>query len=511
MTDPKCTSSPSDVNIMLVSHTNVGKTTLLRTLVGKDVGEVMDAPDVTKVVSSYDLVCDDTGATLRLWDTPGFADSHRLAKRLQQRYRLIAWIVRELWDRFINQRLWRSQRVVMDLKKRADVILYLANAQERPVDAPYYQPELEVLRWVGKPVLAVINQGANLDALEAAQRNETEWRNVFAQSNVIKKTLSLDSFTRCWLHEMVLVDDIGLVLPENAHRNFLPIADKFHAVHLDRFEQSIAALSAHLVGVAADKVELPIESLGTLGKFWGWVKEKFSDDSEESASLPAVAMKALTQRLLDGTKTAADKLIQINRLSGASAGQIIEVAAERFASNGPVDEIASALGGGVVAGALTGLSVDLLSGGLTLGTGALVGAILGGMGGAAIAKGYNIYTSQDKNIIGWSANALTDAFTQSVMLYLAIAHFGRGQGEWLHKEAPTHWQHVVSDSINRYSDRMTDLWTRVTTEGNTQRSRDDCATLMRNVVVEILQRLYPEARSYLRGNDQSISSCIQLK
>jgi ribosome biogenesis GTPase A len=35
------------VSLSLVSHTNVGKTTLARTLLGRDVGEVRDAPHVT--------------------------------------------------------------------------------------------------------------------------------------------------------------------------------------------------------------------------------------------------------------------------------------------------------------------------------------------------------------------------------------------------------------------------------------------------------------------------------
>jgi peptide subunit release factor RF-3 len=35
------------VDLALVSHTNAGKTTLARTLLARDVGEVRDAPHVT--------------------------------------------------------------------------------------------------------------------------------------------------------------------------------------------------------------------------------------------------------------------------------------------------------------------------------------------------------------------------------------------------------------------------------------------------------------------------------
>ena len=35
------------VSLSLISHTNAGKTTLARTLLGRDIGEIRDAPHVT--------------------------------------------------------------------------------------------------------------------------------------------------------------------------------------------------------------------------------------------------------------------------------------------------------------------------------------------------------------------------------------------------------------------------------------------------------------------------------
>jgi predicted membrane GTPase involved in stress response len=42
-------AAPATVNLSLVSHTNAGKTTLVRTLLAQDVGEVRDAAHVTDV------------------------------------------------------------------------------------------------------------------------------------------------------------------------------------------------------------------------------------------------------------------------------------------------------------------------------------------------------------------------------------------------------------------------------------------------------------------------------
>ena len=49
-------ASPSDITLSLVSHTNAGKTTLARTLLGRDVGEVRDAPHVTEFADAHVLV-----------------------------------------------------------------------------------------------------------------------------------------------------------------------------------------------------------------------------------------------------------------------------------------------------------------------------------------------------------------------------------------------------------------------------------------------------------------------
>ena len=59
-----------------------GKTTLARTLLERNVGEVRDAPTSPRSAEPHAMIEDAEGDVLRLWDTPGFGDSARLAKRL---------------------------------------------------------------------------------------------------------------------------------------------------------------------------------------------------------------------------------------------------------------------------------------------------------------------------------------------------------------------------------------------------------------------------------------------
>ena len=79
------TADPVQIQFALISHTNNGKTTLARTLVGVDVGEVRDAAHVTVFAESHPLLTTDAGDSLHLWDTPGFGDSVRLLQRSRSR------------------------------------------------------------------------------------------------------------------------------------------------------------------------------------------------------------------------------------------------------------------------------------------------------------------------------------------------------------------------------------------------------------------------------------------
>ena len=120
--------APTTIALSLVSHTNVGKTTLARTLLGRDIGEVRDDAHVTEAAEAHVLVESTAGDRLMLWDTPGFGDSLRLAKRLALAGNPIGWFLSEVWDRWRDRAFWSSQRALRNVLEQADVVLYLVNA-----------------------------------------------------------------------------------------------------------------------------------------------------------------------------------------------------------------------------------------------------------------------------------------------------------------------------------------------------------------------------------------------
>ena len=75
------------VSLSLISHTNVGKTTLARTLLRRDVGEVRDAAHRARPAGAVRVVVDESPYAARL------AGDVSLAPRLEER--------RRLWREFV--------------------------------------------------------------------------------------------------------------------------------------------------------------------------------------------------------------------------------------------------------------------------------------------------------------------------------------------------------------------------------------------------------------------------
>jgi predicted GTPase len=201
------------VALSLVSHTNVGKTTLARSLLRRDIGEVRDEAHVTQSAEQHTLVESPAGDRLLLWDTPGFGDSARLAKRLAQAGNPIGWFLSEVWDRFRDRAFWSSQRAVRNVLEQADAVLYLVNASESPQDAGYLDAELQVLELIGKPVLVLLNQLGRPQPPQDEAAELQRWRERLRPFACVREVLALDAFARCWVQEGRLLQAVGAALP----------------------------------------------------------------------------------------------------------------------------------------------------------------------------------------------------------------------------------------------------------------------------------------------------------
>ena len=481
---------PANIELTLVSHTNAGKTTLARTLLGRDIGEVRDAPHVTDSAQSHVLIDNAIGDVLRLCDTPGFGDSIRLVKRLRIADNPIGWLLHEVWDRYRNRPLWCSQQAVQAVRASADVVLYIVNAAEDPRDATYVQPEMQILSWIGKPVLLLLNQTGPPRIASVERSDEERWRASVAEFPIVRDVLSLDAFARCWVQEHTLLQRVATVLPAEKRAAFDRLGDAWRHRSNERFQQSMAVLAQQLMNTAIDIETTAATTAPSRGVR---VLKALGIGADVGEAARARAMTALAARADAGIRSSTDRLIALHDLRGAAAATVLERLRTHYAVTTPVPEGKAAAIGGIVSGALSGLIADLASGGLSLGAGIIAGSVVGALGGAGLARGHNFIRGVDRTSVGWSPQFLNGLVRSALLRYLAVAHFGRGRGDYAEGEAPAFWQDAVEQVFAARSALFDALWENAPNADDRQYFETDLRDVLTAAASALLEQLYPDA------------------
>jgi ElaB/YqjD/DUF883 family membrane-anchored ribosome-binding protein/predicted GTPase len=390
------------IALSLISHTNAGKTTLARTLLGRDVGEVRDAPHVTTEATPYPLIETPQGDALVLWDTPGFGDSVRLAQRLRQQGNPIGWFLSQVWDRFRNQPFYLSQLAVRNVRDDADVVLYLVNASEAPADTGYLAPELEVLEWIGRPVVVLLNQTGRPRPRAEEEADEARWRDALRAHPLVHQVLALDAFARCWVQEIVLLRALAPVVAAAKRDAYQRLIGAWQARRDRQFDQAMTALAAPIASAACDVERLANPRLrDTLrDALRSLVAGQQENEDQQRAA------RALAARLDAGLRESTERLIAIHGLAGHAAEEVRERLVAHVRMQGPMHQGKAAALGGVLSGALSGLAADLAAGGLSFGAGTLLGALAGAAGGAGLARGVNVLRGHSDARVRWDDELL---------------------------------------------------------------------------------------------------------
>ena len=484
------TDAPAQIALSLISHTNVGKTALARTLLGRDVGEVRDEAHVTATADRYPMIESPAGDVLALWDTPGFGDSARLARRLATLDRPILGFLAMTWDRFRDRALWSSQQAVRNVREEADVVLYLVNAAEMPADAGYVEPELTILAWIGKPVIVLLNQtgpprGAAQEAAEI-----TRWRGALGPQPLIRGVLSLDAFARCWVQEGTLLREVAKALPADKQPAFARLAAAWQRKRRTQFDDAMAAIAEPIARAACDRVDMPQAGLrSSIAE----VRKVIGIGGARDDSAKAAAMRTLSARLDAEIRASTDRLIALHDLDGRAAAEVTARMLDSVTAETPVHEGKAAVIGGFVSGALTGLAADLASGGLTFGAGLLAGGVVGAVGAAGLARGFNLVRGRTGTTVRWSDDFIATLAPAAILRYLAVAHYGRGRGEWAASEYPPFWRDEVVAAIARAGGVAAELALRADGPCNVASLTVAWRAKLGAIALATLAALYPDA------------------
>jgi hypothetical protein len=477
------------VSLALLSHTNVGKTTLARTLLRQDIGAVADRAHVTEVAESHVLMRSAAGDELLLWDTPGFGDSVRLLARLQGRSQPLGWFLSQVWDRYADRPFWCGQQAMRAARDSADVLLYVVNATEEPESAGYLEAELQIIAWIGKPALVLVNQLGTQGDAEREARIVDAWAAALRRlAPDATRVLSFDAFARCWVQEHVLLDAVGTCLPAGRTAGYARLAAAWRARDREVFERSAEVIARQLAATARDEQRAP-ERRSLVQKGMDALRSVAGSEADPGEQ---EAQRALLDRLDAEVRACTESLAALHGLTGSAGADIVQTLGHEFATVRPLDADQAGVWGGLLSGALAGLAADLAAGGLTFGAGALLGGIAGAFGARKLTQQYNAALGRDgAATVRWSEEFLEARLAAALMRYLAVAHFGRGRGSFAAGATPARWGAAVAAAVQRQATTRAGLWAEV------RESREPAPARLQRIVGTLLQdalrELYPDA------------------
>ncbi|WP_287812679.1 DUF3482 domain-containing protein [Pseudomonas sp.] len=341
------------LKLAVVGHTNVGKTSLLRTLTrDAGFGEVSHRPSTTRHVEGARLSVDGE-PLLELYDTPGLEDAIALLDYLErlerpgERLDGPARTERFLQGSEARQRFEQEAKVLRQLLA-SDAGLYVIDARE-PVLAKY-RDELEVLNGCGKPLLPVLN------FVSSPGHREDQWREALARLG-LHALVRFDSVAPPQDGEQRLYESLALLL-EHARPALQRLIEDQHKQRLARQQAALRLIAELLIDCAACRRSVAGEPHDAIQQLREAVRQR------EQKCVQAL-LKRYAFRLEDATAS------DLPLLDGRWGDDLFNPET--------LKQLGVKVGGGIAAGAAAGAGVDLLAGGITLGLAALAGAIAGGL------------------------------------------------------------------------------------------------------------------------------------
>ncbi|MFC0820848.1 GTPase/DUF3482 domain-containing protein [Moraxella marmotae] len=342
--------------ISVIGHTNVGKTSLLRTLLrDTSFGEVQNASATTRHVSAVDILGKDNVPLVTLHDTPGLEDATGVMDFLQDYTDTRADGVERL-QQFLqavqacDERLggdYRQEAKVINSLLSADIAIYVIDAKE-PVLAKY-KDELAILANSGTPILPVFNFTA------IATQQLDAWREMLAR-RVLHISNAFDTVAFDFDSEMALWENLKILSNHNA--NIAKLQQERAETWQDLLEMGSGQIADFLINVAAfaQKIDSQADPAPILNRMQHAVRQ---------------AEQVLQQNLLTLYRFYHSD-IHLSQMSITGATQDI-FDKEILAHYG----IRTAGGSGI--GMLIGAGIDVATLGASLGLGTAIGGVLGGL------------------------------------------------------------------------------------------------------------------------------------
>jgi hypothetical protein len=341
----------------IVGHPNKGKSSIVATLAEDDAVAISPHPGTTTRARAYPMRLD--GEVLyELVDTPGFQRARETLTWLTAHDRgagARAAVVREFLQAHASDPRFHDERELLQPIVDGAGILYVVDGS-RPYGRQY-EPEMEVLRWTGRPRMALINLIGKGDHIE-------EWRAALSQYFSIVRVF--DAVRADFGKRIDLLRAFGAI-EERWAEQLNRAADALVADRERRKRLAAGEIADLLISALTATVSVPLRD---------------SDADEEARTKGRTKLRDEVRRREGAARKSLQEIYRHGDLSApeSAAAFLVEdvFSAQSFSVFG-LSGAQLALTG-AASGAVAGTVIDVALGGASLLLGAGIGAAVGAVG-----------------------------------------------------------------------------------------------------------------------------------
>ncbi|HSV81979.1 MAG TPA: DUF3482 domain-containing protein [Ramlibacter sp.] len=303
-----------------------------------------------------------------------------------------------------------------------------------------------LLHWVAQPALVLVDTRSGAAEAIAACRLEAQ------RLGLVVDVLDLDGVGRHWLREPPLREALAARLAPSKRAGFARVAQAWGERHEGRFHEAMLALAGLLVQAAREAEDLggapgSLRHLLDAGEREAWQRAR------EAASA------VLFERLRSHETATFAEVLRLYRLAAPAAPVEAARLEDGLVLQQAVDTPQAGMAGAAT-GAAMGAGIDLITGGLTLGAAAALGAVIGG-GAAYVAAAWKNRTAAPS---GQSqvqpSDELLQTLTESALLgYLRVAHRAPEPAG-----LPAAWRSEVVAAVAARRHELATLWAQARTD-----------------------------------------------
>lgn len=390
------TQSPP--TLAVVGRVNKGKSSVVATLTEDDRVPISPRPGTTVSVTEYPVRVDGT-VLFTILDTPGFEDAPRALAWLHERVdsaadraEAVAAFVETFRD---SGEFVEECRLLTPIVAGASILYVVDGAQ------PYrenYEAEMEILRWTGRPGIALINRKARPEGTReggadggdtggggAEPSHVEDWRLALDQYFKVVRTFDAHQVT---FDERVRLLETFRELREEWRRPLSQAIDALRAERARRLDEAAAVVADALVHALTFTLAVPVKTGTSIAEQRHDLEARFHDALRDAERASRRAVERLFAHTRIWREADLPRLALSDDLFAERTWQ------ERGLSTRELVGIYTA------SGAAAGASIDAAVGGTSLLAGTLIGAGTGLGAGLWAMRQRIIRATSPKNLLG---------------------------------------------------------------------------------------------------------------